>query len=274
MPLVSCVWKWIGRPISSFSALHQRGGRPRPADAGHVLDAEDVHAGLLELLREVDVVLERVLARAVEQVAGVADRAFAERAGLEHGVDRHAHVLDPVERIEDAEEVDAALAVDAARCLLDEVAHDVVGVVGVADRVRGAQQHLEQHVGHRFAQLVQPLPRVFLEEAHGDVEGGAAPAFQREQLRRQARVGGRDAHHVGRAHARGEQRLVRVAHRRVGEQHPRLGEHPLRELLRAEFAQAVAGARQRLAPCSRPRASSGARATGPVSPGPSSPDCR
>ena len=74
--------------------------------------------------------------------------------------------------------------VDAGRCrLLDEIAHHVVRVVGVADRVGAAQQHLQQHVRHALAQIGQAVPRVLLEEAHRDVEGGPAPAFQREQPR-------------------------------------------------------------------------------------------
>ena len=64
MPLVSWVWKWIGRPISCFSALTSARAARGLQHAGHVLDAEDVGAGLLQLLGEVDVVLEVVLGRA------------------------------------------------------------------------------------------------------------------------------------------------------------------------------------------------------------------
>jgi hypothetical protein len=51
------------------------------------------------------------------------------------------------------------------------------GIVGVAHRVRGAQQHLRHHVGQPLADVAQALPGAFLEEAVGHVEGGAAPAF-------------------------------------------------------------------------------------------------
>ena len=127
---------------------------------------------------------------------------------LEHRVDRHPHVLDPVERVEDAEHVDAG-----RRRLLHEVTHHVVGIVGVADRIGRAQQHLQQQVGHRLAQRRQPLPRILLQESHRDVEGRAAPAFDREQLRQQCRIGRRDRRHVDGAHARRQQRLMRIAHR-------------------------------------------------------------
>src|SRR5256885_9352652 len=54
-----------------------------------------------------------------------------------------SHVLDPVERVEDAEEVDAALG--GAR---HEEAHDVVGIVRIADRIGRAQQHLQRSEEH------------------------------------------------------------------------------------------------------------------------------
>ena len=83
MPEVSCVWRCIGRPISSFSVLTSTRAAAGLQQAGHVLDAEDMAAGGLELLGEVDVIVERVFgAVGIENVAGVADRAFDELAGL------------------------------------------------------------------------------------------------------------------------------------------------------------------------------------------------
>ncbi len=133
----------------------------RPAHTRHVFEAEDVHAGGLEFARELQVRSEVVLARAVVNVCGVADRAFAQHAGFQHRVDRHPHVVDPVERIEHAEQVHALLG-----RLLHEIAHHVVGIVGVAHRVGRTQQHLQQHVGHGGAQLLQPLPRILAQKAH------------------------------------------------------------------------------------------------------------
>ena len=116
----------------------QRAGGQRPAHPGHVLDAQDLGAGLLELPREVDVVPQMPLRpRRIEQIARVAHRGFAERPGLAHGVDGHAHVLHAVHRVEDPEQVDAGL-----RGLGDEVLHDVVGVAAVADRVGGPHHRL------------------------------------------------------------------------------------------------------------------------------------
>ncbi len=44
MPEVSWVWKWIGRSISSFSAVISTRGGGGLQQPGHVLDAEDVRA--------------------------------------------------------------------------------------------------------------------------------------------------------------------------------------------------------------------------------------
>ena len=168
-------------------------GLDRLEEAGHVLDRQDVAARRLELPGGADVVSEVVFAACrVEDVAGVADRAFGELARLQHGIDRDAHVLDPIEAVEDPEQVHARL-----RRAAHEVADDIVRVVGVADAVGAAQQHLRQEVGDALADQCEPLPGVLVEEAHGDVEGGAAPAFEREELRQ------------GRANRRGRRRRCR-----------------------------------------------------------------
>ena len=80
MPLVSCVWKWIGRPTSSLSAFTSAYAARGWQQTRHVLDAEHVRAGLLELLRHLHVVREGVLRLArVGDVARVADRGLARR---------------------------------------------------------------------------------------------------------------------------------------------------------------------------------------------------
>ena len=217
---------------------HQLGGGARLADAGHILDAENVCAVLLQRLRHFQVIGQIELGpRGVEEIAGVADRALADRAGLDHGIHRHPHIVDGIQRVEDAENIDAFLG-----RLLHEIAHDVVGVIGVAHRIGRAQQHLEGDVGDGRAQLAQALPGVFLQEAQGHVEGGATPAFQREQTRQQARVMRGDGQHVGRAHAGGKQALVGVAHGGVGEQYLRLGLEPAGKALGTEGFELVAQA--------------------------------
>ena len=78
--------------------LDQCVGRRRQAQAGHVLDADDVRTGRLETVRQLQVVLQVVLGvLRIVQVAGVAQRRLAQLVGLEHRVDGDAHVLEPVE---------------------------------------------------------------------------------------------------------------------------------------------------------------------------------
>ena len=120
-----------------------------------------------------------------------------------------------VERVEDPEEVDAGV-----RGLLHEAGAPRCRVVGVADRVRAAEQHLEQDVRDLLPQQRQPLPRVLVQEPHRHVEGRAAPHLHGEQLGELPRHRRRDARHVVGAHPRGQQRLVRVAERGVGDQQP------------------------------------------------------
>ncbi len=105
---------------------------------------------------------------------------------FDHRVHGDAHVLDPVEAVEHAEHIDAGFGGLAHKFL-----HHVVGVVGVADAVGGAQQHLRHDVGHGCAQIAQALPGAFLQEAIGDIKGRAAPAFHREQLRQVGGIGRR-----------------------------------------------------------------------------------
>ena len=176
----------------------------------------------------------------VEDVAGVADRRLAERPGLADGLERQLHVGHPVERVEDAEQVDPG-----GGGLLDERLDDVVGIARVADRVGAAEQHLEEDVGDLLAELGQPFPGVFLEEPHGRVEGGAAPHLDREDARTEPGVGVGDAEHVAGADPRGQQRLVGVAERRVGQEQRLLLADPAREGVGPHRQEPLARARRR-----------------------------
>ena len=195
--------------------------------------AGNVSSQFAQLLGHADVVLQVVLGPGgVEDVAGVADRRLADGAALDHRLHRRPHVGHPVERIEHAEHVDAR-----AGGLFDELVHDIVGIVRVAHRVGRPQQHLEENVGDALAHLGQPLPGAFVEETHGHVERRAAPHFDREKIGAQPRVGVGDLEQVISAEARGQQRLMGVAERRVGDQQLLLRPQPLRELLRAHLLE-------------------------------------
>ncbi len=217
------------------------GGLEQP---GHVLQPEDMRAGVAQRLAGLDIVAQVVFRPVgVEDVAGVADRRLEDLAALAHRVHGDMHVLDPVEAVEHPEHVHPR-----ARRLGDEALDHVVGVVGVADPVRRPQQHLRQDVRHRLADVAQPLPRAFLQEAIGHVEGGPAPALDREQPRQVRGIGRRHPDHVDRAHPRRQQRLVGVAHGGVGDQQPLLRRHPVGHRLRPLLLQQLPGAARGLGP--------------------------
>ena len=103
---------------------------------------------LFELLGHRDVIFQRILRPAfIENVSRVANGRLADGAGFEHGIDRDAHVFDGVERIENAEDVDA-LRVSLAHELHDHV----VRIRGVADRVRAAEEHLKADIGNALGE--------------------------------------------------------------------------------------------------------------------------
>ncbi len=58
---------------------------------------------------------------------------------------------------------------------LDELAHGVVRIVAVAHDVLTAQKHLELRLLEEPPHGAQTLPRIFVEEAHAAVVGGASP---------------------------------------------------------------------------------------------------
>ena len=180
----------------------QLGGRRRPQQPGHVLDGQDVRTRLDQFLGPAQVVVEGVegLVRA-GHVARVADRRLGHRVvGLQHRLDRRTDLVDVVEGVEDAEDVEPGV-----RRLVHEGVGDLQRVWGVADRVASAQQHLQRDVGHRLVQRVEPRPRVFLQEAQRDVVGGAAPGLGREEVGQQPRNRRGNRHQVAGADAGGQQ---------------------------------------------------------------------
>ena len=112
----------------------------------------------------------------------------------------------------------------------------------IADGVGCAQQHLEADVGDGFAQVAQAREGIFVQKAHGDVEGGAAPHLQAVEIVQFVRDEVGDAQHVVGAHAGGQQGLVSVAEGGVGEQEFLLPGGPGGEAFGAQVAEQLAGA--------------------------------
>ena len=212
------------------------------------------------LVGQTQVVVERVevLGR-VEQVAGVAERDLGDGgAGREHGLDGGPQLIDVVEGVEDAEDVDAG-----RRGLGHEGIRDRGRVRRVADRVAAAQQHLDGDVRQRLAHGGEPLPRVLAEEAEGDVVGRAAPGLDAEQAGGEPGDVRQHRDEILGAHARGEQRLVRVAERRVGDREGGLRAERGGEAGGTELEQALARPVGRRAARGRPPGSFSAGSSAP-----------
>ena len=161
-----------GQINSLFESRHQPVGRFRFQQTRHVLDTEDVGAHFLQFTGHGNVILQVVLA-AGQDIPRVADGRLGYLAGAQDGVDGHPHALQPVEAVENAEHVDAAI------CRLgDEAAHHVVGVVGVAHGIGGAEEHLEEDVRHPGPESRQPLPGILVQEAVRHIKCRAAPHFE------------------------------------------------------------------------------------------------
>ena len=229
----------------------QRGAAWRAQQPGHVLDRQHVRTGVDDLLGQLEVVVQRVQVLAgVGQVAGVAHRDFGDRrAGFAHRVDRRAHRLDIVQRVEDPVDVDPGRG-----GLVDERLGHRLRVRRVADGVAAAQQHLQADVGHRLPQRGQPLPRIFLQKPKRHIVSRAAPALDRQQLRRHPRDVRRDHQQAGGAHPGGQQRLVRVAEGGVGDTDGRRVPQPPREALRTQLRQPLLADPRRRCRSDRPPA--------------------
>ena len=146
---------------------HQIIGLLRTHDTGHVLDADGGSAHGLQLLDDLHILLQ-----GVDGGGGVGDGAGGDGAGLDGGFHGHLQVLGVVQRVEDADDVDAVF-----HGLLDKLLHEVIGIVGVTQHVLAPQQHLQLGVGHLGPDLPQPLPGILVQVAKADVEGGTAPAL-------------------------------------------------------------------------------------------------
>ena len=192
---------------------HECGRGRRPEEAGHVLDDQPVRAREDVLLGHAQVVVEGVGGLGgVEDVARVADGALGVPRLLAHRVDDGPGLLDAVQRIEHPEDVHAGRA-----RLCHERGHDILRVRGVAEGVATADEHLGQGARRRGAQELEPRPGVVAEEPERCVERGTAPALEAEEAGEQRSLRSGSPDEVAGAHARGQQRLVRVAQGGVGD---------------------------------------------------------
>ena len=140
--------------------------------ACHILQADGVKAHVLELFAHLD-----ILFHGVDRALRVGDAAGSNGVlaavflgGFQCGFD----VAEIVQRVKDTQNVDAVFDRQ-----LDELFHNVVVIVLVAEQVLSAKEHLQLRVGHQSADIAQALPRIFAEIAKAGVKRCAAPAFNR-----------------------------------------------------------------------------------------------
>ena len=134
-------------------------------------------------------------------------------AELFHRLGRRLDVSKIVGRLENAKHVHAVG--DGA---LDEFVDDLIRVGPVGENVLPAQQHLQFRLRHHRFDTPQPLPRIFIEVAHANIERRAAPDLDRIKA---AIIDGRAQRQqiVGRD-ARRELALLPIARRQIGDLYP------------------------------------------------------
>ena len=174
-----------------------------PHDAGHVLDADGGDTHLLQVLHHLDVLLQ-----GVDRAGGEADGTGGVSALLHGLINGNLQIAHIVQRVKDADDVDAVL-----HRVLHEFADHIVGVVLIAQDVLAAQEHLELGVGHLGADLTQPLPGVLLQVAQADVKGGAAPHLGGVEASLVHRL--QDGLELVIGEPRGDQRLICVTQYRL-----------------------------------------------------------
>ena len=175
---------------------------------GHVLQAQRVKTHLDQVLAHLDVLLD-----GVHGALGIADAAGSHGPGrrvLLHGVQGGTQIAEVVQRVEDADHIDAVL--DAQ---LDELLDHVVMIVLVTQQVLAAQQHLQAGIGHVLADVPQPLERILVQVPQAAVERGAAPALHR--VVSGLVHCGQDLRKVGIGQPGGHQGLIRVPQDGFGE---------------------------------------------------------
>ena len=225
----------VDRQVKAFAQGRDELGRGgRSQHAGHVLDGQDVGAGGHNAVGEGQVVVQGVDGLGwIQEVSRVAQRHLGNgRSRGPDGLDGRLHLVHVVQGVKDAEDVNSA-----GRGFPHERIGDLLRVGRVAHRVAPAQEHLQADVRQCFAQLGQALPGILAQEPQGDVVGGTTPGLHREQLRGQHGHGRSGRKQVPGAHAGGQQGLVGVAERGVGDGDGGLGPQGCGKAFRAQFSQ-------------------------------------
>ena len=140
----------------------------------------------------------------MDLAGGVANRSLHLAAGLLGSANRGGKVSRVVERVEDAQDIDAVL-----NRLLHKGLDDIVRIIVIAQKVLAAQQHLQLGVLHMGANGAQALPGILVQKAQARIERRAAPNLKR--LVTAAIEGFQNGNHILDGHARRDLALLAVA---------------------------------------------------------------
>ncbi len=163
--------------VSLANGADEEGSSVGLENTSHILDTKNMNVEVHELVDKFEVVLEVVLLVGVEHVTAEADGTFNNTTSLVDSLDTNLELVNVVQGVKDTENIDTVLL-----GLLDELVDGIVGEGRVSNTVGATEEHLEGNVGNKLAHLAETVPRVLVEEAHGDVKSGTTPAFQTEQV--------------------------------------------------------------------------------------------
>ena len=114
-----------------FQRAHQKPRACGLQQPRHIFQPQNMRPRRAQFAPARHIVIQIILrARRIKNIAGVADRAFADLARLHHGIHRHPHVFHPVQAVKHPEHIHA----NQSR-LLDKSLHHIVGIIGVAHPV-------------------------------------------------------------------------------------------------------------------------------------------
>ena len=182
----------------SLQILYKACSLIRSQQSRHILDADRIRAGILDLLSVVHVILMG------EYLAeGVGNSYLCVTLLLLGCLDGGLEVADIVQCVEDTDNVDTI-----CDGLLNEVLYQVVSIVTVTQHVLTSEQHLKLGVRHFLSQDTESLPRILVQEAYAGIEGRAAPALSGVEA--DLVHLGEDRTHFVHRHSCGKQGLVRV----------------------------------------------------------------
>jgi len=216
-----------------FQGLDQLVSGHRFQETRHILNSQNMGSPLFQFLGHANVVIQIILLSGlVENIAGVADAGFCNLTLIQRLIESDFHTLNPVERVKDTEDVDAR-----SRRNLDKLTDYIIRIVLIAHCIGPPDQHLEHDIWNLRPKSLQSFPRRFLQEPVGSIKGGSSPHLQGKHLLAVQRHCRRNLFHIYGSDSGCHQRLLRVAHGRIGDQKFLLFQSPFRHCFRAFLVQ-------------------------------------